>query len=431
MTQSPQDRRQAQALEAIDRVLDSFYAEEPTVFEPGRSRIQLAAPTFGKPEVMEAIDSLLSGFVTMGRKCREFEEVVGRSLGTSNVLFANSGSSTNLLAVSALSNPRVERHWKAGDEIITPAVTWSTTVWPLVQNGLKPVFVDVRPETFTIDLDKLEAAITPRTRGIALVHMLGNPVDMDRVLDIARRHDLTVFEDCCEALGATFKGRPVGTMGDAGSYSTFFSHHITTIEGGLMTTPRDDVAEAARSLREHGWTRSLESRSEWAKRYPGIDDRFLFANLGYNLRPTEVNGAFGLHQWPRLPEFLKTRAENHRFWTEHMRQYEDVIHIMEAPDGASHFSFVAMPKRDAPFTRQEWSQFLESKGIETRPVMTGNFLRHPAWDVVPHEVRGSLEVADFVGDQGMLWGNHHLIGKTEREYVADQVDAFMKTKGLA
>ncbi len=419
--------RQA-ATKAISDILESFYAPGPAEFEPGVTRIPLSAPTFGKPEILEAIDSLLSGYVTMGRKCRQFEEMVEHDMGVKTALFANSGSSTNLLAVAALANSWVKGHWKPGDEIITPAVTWSTTVWPLVQHGLKPVFVDVDPATLTIDLDKLEAAITPRTRGIALVHLLGNPVDMTRVMDIAQRHNLLVFEDCCEALGARWRGKPVGTIGDAGSFSTYFSHHITTIEGGLMTTDREDVAEASRALREHGWTRSLRARKDWAERTPGVDDRFLFANLGYNLRPTEISGAFGIHQWKRLPDFLATRAENHTFWAKRLAKYENVLHVVEAPEGSSHFSFAASPRRDAPFTRKDWATFLESKGIETRPIMTGNFLRHPAWKDLPHGVVGELPVADFVSDQGLLWGNHHLIGPTERAFIADAVDEFMENR---
>lgn len=415
----------ASALEEIAATLRRHYATPPPVFQAGRTRIPLSTPTFGFDEVLETIESMLSGHVTMGRKCREFEAMVERDLRVKTALFANSGSSTNLLAVAALCNPSVKGHWKPGDEIITPAVTWSTTVWPLIQYGLQPVFVDVDPKTLTIDLDQLEAAITPRTRGLALVHLLGNPIDMDRVMDIARRHSLLVFEDCCEALGATWKGKAVGTFGDAGSFSTYFSHHITTVEGGLLTTNREDVAEAVRGLREHGWTRSLKARASWAAKFPGIDDRFLFADLGYNLRPTELNGAFGIHQWKRLPAFLEARAANHTHWTRALAEYRDVLHLVDAPAGASHFSFAASPKRDAPFTRADWSAFLESNGIETRPIMTGNFLRHPAWLTYKATVRGPLDVADFVSDQGLLWGNHHAIGPAERAFITQVTHEFL------
>lgn len=413
---------QQSSLDHIRLAVDAHF-EKPS---QARCRVPLSAPAYGSAEVMEAIESLLSGNLTMGKKCRQFEDMVSKSLGSPSVLFANSGSSTNLLAVSALCNPWVKGHLKPGDEVITPAVTWSTTCWPLLQNGLVPVFVDVNPGTLTIDLDKLEEAITPKTKAIALVHLLGNPVDMDRVMDIAYAHDLLVFEDCCEALGATWKGKSVGTFGDAGSFSTYFSHHITTIEGGLLTTSRWDVAEAARALREHGWTRGLKRRSEWAERSPGIDERFLFANLGYNLRPTEIGAAFGLHQWPRLPEILAARRRNHDFWNARLGKYSHLLHIVEAPPGSSPFSFAASPREDAPFSRKEWAFALESAGIETRPIMTGNFLRHPVWRDLPHRVHGSLEVADFVSDQGLLWGNHQAIDRETLGYVADVVDSFME-----
>lgn len=409
------------SLDQIASIVKQHF-ENPS--EP-RCKLPLSAPAYDSNEVMEAIESLLSGNLTMGKKCRQFEEMVAQDLDVAHALFANSGSSTNLLAVAALSNPWVKNHWKPGDEIITPAVTWSTTVWPLLQHGLVPKFVDVNPRTLTIDLDKLEESITPETRGIALVHLLGNPVDMDRVLDIAYEHGLLVFEDCCEAMGATWKGKPVGTFGDVGSFSTYFSHHITTIEGGLLTTSRWGVAEAARALREHGWTRGLSARSEWARKSPGIDERFLFANLGYNLRPTEIAASFGLHQWPRLPQILQARRKNHDFWTHRFQKYSHLLHMVEAPQGASPFSFAAFPREDAPFSRKEWASFLETMGVETRPIMTGNFLRHPVWRDLPHKVHGSLDVADLVSDQGLLWGNHQAISQETLVFVADAVDSFM------
>lgn len=412
---------QSSAFDRIRPIVED-YLKNPVA---PRCRVPLSAPAYGSAEVMEAIETLLSGNLTMGKKCRQFEEMVARDLGVRTVLFANSGSSSNLLAVAALSNPWVKNHWKLGDEIITPAVTWSTTCWPIVQHGLVPVFVDVNPDTFTIDLEKLEAAISPRTRGIAIVHLLGNPVNMDKVMDIAARHNLLVFEDCCEAMGATWNGRPVGSFGDAGSFSTYFSHHITTIEGGLLTTQREDVAEATRALREHGWTRSLQTRAVWAHENPNIDERFLFANVGYNLRPTEIGASFGLHQWPKLPDIVETRLKNHYFWMNRLRKYDHLLHFIKAPLGASPFSFAASPREDAPFSRKEWASFLESVGIETRPIMTGNFLRHPAWRDLPHRVHGSLEVADFVSDQGLLWGNHQAISTETLHYVADAVDSFM------
>ncbi len=411
------------SLDGIRPIVESHF-KKPV---PPRVRLPLSAPAYDSNEVMEAIESLLSGNLTMGKKCRQFEDMVCMDLGPKVFsLFANSGSSSNLLAVTALTNPWVKNHWNPGDEIITPAVTWSTTVWPLLQNGLVPVFVDVDPDTLVIDVDRLEAAITPRTRGIALVHLLGNPVNMDEIVDIASAHGLLVFEDCCEAMGATWKGKPVGTFGDAGSFSTYFSHHITTIEGGIMTTCRADVAETGRALREHGWTRSLYNREKWAKESPGIDERFLFANLGYNLRPTEIGASFGLHQWPRLPKILEARRKNHDFWAKRLDKYRHLLHIVDSPEGASPFSFAAFPARDAPFSRNQWASFLESRGIETRPIMTGNFLRHPVWNDQPHKTHGPLDVANFVSDQGLLWGNHQAIDQKTLNYVADSVDDFME-----
>jgi CDP-6-deoxy-D-xylo-4-hexulose-3-dehydrase len=233
----------------------------------------------------------------------------------------NSGSSANLLAASILSNARFPRRLAPGDEVIVPAVAWSTTYFPLAHVGAVPVLVDVNLETFTIDPGAAEAAVTARTRALLPVHLLGNPCDMERLLHLAQRRDLFLIEDACEAHGAQFNGRMVGSFGNIGTFSFYFSHHISTIEGGMLVTSDDRVADLARVLRAHGWQRDMKTKVPVSDSI--LDPRYLFVNLGYNLRPTELQGAFGVHQVGKLEGFIRTRRENAEYWNSSLQKYSD------------------------------------------------------------------------------------------------------------
>ena len=275
----------------------------------------------GKKRSRAAIEVLRSSFVTMGRRCAEFEETFANYLGVKNAIFVNSGSSANLLALFALANPEspLAKQGKTfrspGDEVIVPSVTWSTTIWPIVHAGGVPVLVDSDPETLQMNLEAVENAIGPNTVGICPVHVLGNAVPMPELLSLAKSHGLWVLEDTCEALGTKNEGRFIGTFGDTGTFSFYFSHHITTIEGGMVVTDNDDLAELMRCMRAHGWTRNLKKRNSVEAKYPQIDPRFLFINTGFNLRPTEISAAFGLPQLRKLAGFNRRRAEIADHWS--------------------------------------------------------------------------------------------------------------------
>ena len=255
--------------------------------------VRLHEPTFGADEIFAATETLLSTWVTMGRQVRAFEAAFTGAHGFAEGVMNNSGSSANLLAIAALANPTTLDRLKPGDEVIVSAVSWSTTVWPLIQHGLVPVIVDIDQDTLNIDPGEIERAIGPRTRAVMPVHVYGNPCDMDALGDICHRHDLVLIEDCCEALGASYKGVPVGGFGRVATFSFYFSHHMTTLEGGITIAQRADDAELMRILRAHGWIREVEDQERWRQRYPNIHPRFLFVNLGYNLRATELQGAMG------------------------------------------------------------------------------------------------------------------------------------------
>jgi len=384
-------------------------------------------PSYGAEEVNEAIDSMLSSRVTMGEKVRRFERLWAEYLGVAEAVMVNSGSSANLVAIAALVNPAFPRPLGPGDEVIVPAVAWSTTYFPLVNAGLVPVLVDVDLDTFTIDPEAAARAVGPRTRAILPVHLLGNACDMRALGALAERHGLVMVEDSCEAHGARFEGKPVGTFGAFGTFSFYFSHHISTIEGGMVVTDDAARADLARTLRAHGWIRDVKRRPSIPD--APIDERFLFVNLGYYLRPTELQGAFGIHQMPKLEPFIKVRRDNVEYWNTAVRRHGRWLRECPGRDSAGSrsvwFGYPITVRPEAPFSRETLVEFLEGRGIATRPIMAGNFRDQPAIRLFPHRIAGSLKGAEHVMRQSFFIGNHHAISDADRAYVVACLDEFM------
>ena len=408
-----------------------FQAAPPPPFVPGQTRIPLNAPSFGWEEVWEAIDSMLSMQVTMGAKVKRFESAFADYLGVKHAVMVNSGSSANLLALSVLANPLAPRPLLPGDEVITPAVTWVTTVYPIINVGAVPVLVDVDLDTFDIDLAEIERALSPRTRAIMPVHLLGNPCHMQAIMDIARRHDLMVIEDACEAHGAAIDGRRVGSFGDLATFSFFFTHHVATVEGGMLVTSDDQLAELARALRAFGWIRDLRDGEELARRHPDIDPRFLFVNIGYNFKPTELQAAFGLHQLARLDAFIAARRTNAKFWSDELGHLSHLGVHHERP-GTTHvwFGYPVTVRPDAPFSRAELMAFLESRGLETRPIVAGNVAEQPGLRLFPHRSVGDLANSRFIHRNCFYFGNHQGVGPAERQAVAGYFREFIEGIGV-
>ncbi len=416
----------------IESLVREYFSGNNEPSAPGSARIPLAVPPYGWEEVWEGIECLLTANVTMGNKVREFENLFAQYLGARHAIMVNSGSSANLLALSILTNPATENHIQPGDEIITPAVTWATTVLPIINCGALPVLVDVDLETFNLDVDQVEEAITEKTRAIMVVHLLGNPCDMKRVADVARAHDLFVIEDACEAHGAEFNGRKVGTFGDLATFSFYFSHHITTIEGGMIVTSNDAYAERARSMRSFGWIRDLKDADRVAAEHSEIDPRFLFVNPGYNIRPTEIQGAFGIHQIKKLDAFIEIRRSNARFWTASLREYSDCLRVHEERSGTRHawFAYPLTVNDGAPFSRDQLVDFLEERGVETRPIMAGNIAEQPVMRLLPHRRVGDLANSRSVMRNSFLIGNHAGVGHEERTAVVEHIKEFAaRTRG--
>jgi CDP-4-dehydro-6-deoxyglucose reductase, E1 len=413
--------RQAELIERMRELVDEYFAARPPE-DP--THCPLSVPLYGAEEVMSALEVLLSQNVTMGARVREFEQEFARFIGSRHAVMVNSGSSANLLALSILSSSVTTSGLHPGDEVIVPAMAWSTTIAPILQVGSVPVFVDVDPQTLNLRPEDLARAWSPRTGAIFVVHLLGNPVAMEQVMSFARDRDLWVVEDTCESLGSTVDGRNAGAFGDIGTFSFYFSHHITTVEGGMLVTDDDRLASLARSMRSHGWTRDMVERRELEAANPWIDPRFLFVHLGYNIRPMEVQAAFGLVQLRRLEEFNEQRRRNARALIDALRDLEDELEFVAEQEGgrSTWFGFTVMTK-DAQ-TRQALSDHLESRGIETRPIVAGNLAIQPAFRDSPHRTVGSLANATGVGQRGLFIGNHPSLDERRIEHITGAFRSF-------
>ncbi len=415
----------------LKSLIREYFSQQPKrEFKPGVSGIPLVISSYGSEEVIEALDCLLTTQVTMGEKVKHFESMFADYIGARHAVMVNSGSSANLLILSILTNPALSDHLKPGDEVITPAVTWATTVWPIINCNLIPVLVDVDLETFNISIDEIKKAITPKTRAIMPVHLLGNPCPMDKIMEIAQEYNLYVIEDTCEAHGAEHEDSKAGSFGHFSSFSFFFSHHISTIEGGMVLTNDDSLAEMARALRVFGWVRDLKDKGNIAREYAGIDPRYLFLNVGYNFRPTEMQAAFGIHQMKRLEKFIKIRRQNASFWLERLRDYEDCLLMHQEAAETRHvwFGYPITVKPNSPFTREDLVSFLEKKGVETRPIMAGNIAEQPAMAHFPHRQVGELPNSRLIMRNSFFFGNHHGITEAEREAIADYIREFMDSQ---
>ena len=430
------NHKQQYLLEEIKSKIYEFYmTRDESNFIPGETRVPLMAHSFSWEEVNQAIDSLLKDNITLNhpesKKVYEFEDTWSNYIGCKNGIMVNSGSSANLIALFALSNPTISNHIKVGDEIITPAVTWHTTVSPILCVGATPVFVDVKLDDFTIDVEKIEKSITPKTKAIMPVHLLGNPCQMEQINHIALKNNLFVIEDTCEAHGAEIKENKCGSFGNVGTFSFFFSHHITTMEGGMVVTNDDQIAELIRIMRSQGVIRNTKKHHKFKEeflsneKYKDLDISYLFANLGFNLRPTEINGGFGIEQFKKFNSILNKRRKNGNYWSEKLNKFDKYFHTPKKNNNASAwFSFPLVIKESAPFKRSQLIDFLNEKKIENRPIMSGNITSQPGMKLFNHR-KASLQNSDLIHNNGLFWGNHQNINQEQLEYVTNAIEEFI------
>ncbi|HXJ18092.1 MAG TPA: DegT/DnrJ/EryC1/StrS family aminotransferase, partial [Candidatus Polarisedimenticolia bacterium] len=382
----------------------------------------LASPTWDEAELAAIRNVVSSGQFTMGERVAEFEADFARYVGSRYCVMVNSGSSANLLMAAALSYQEGSRV-KRGDEVIVPAVSWSTTYFPFHQYGLKLKIVDVDSETLNYDLDALEEAITDRTRIVVAVNLLGNPNDFERIKKLVSSRDIILLEDNCESLGGRFGSKMSGTFGLMGTFSTFFSHHISTMEGGMVATDDEELYHILICLRAHGWTRNLPKKNRVCgeKSDDPFYESFRFVLPGYNLRPTELNAAIGLEQLKKLPGFIRTRREN-------AEQFKSVLgdhrhfQIQKEIGQSSWFGFSLVIKPGAPIGRAQVVRAMAEKGIECRPIVAGNFARSESCKWMDTEVFGELKNADRVHEFGLFVGNHHYRLDAEIRLLADTLN---------
>lgn len=367
----------------------------------------LATSTWDEAEYQAIQRVIESNMFTMGPLVRKFEEDFAGYVGSRYCVMVNSGSSANLLMIAALRF-RKENALLAGEEIIVPAVSWSTTYHPLQQYGLKLKFVDVDRDTLNYDLTALAGAVTDKTRAIMVVNLLGNPNDFDTITRIVGDRNIIVIEDNCESLGAELGGRQAGTFGLMGSYSSFFSHHISTMEGGMVVTDDEELYHIMLSVRAHGWTRSLPKNNllTGTKSDDAFVESFKFVLPGYNLRPLEMSGAIGIEQIRKLPTIVSERRKNAEKFLELMRDYPQFRTQKEIGE-SSWFGFSLIVDESASFKRADVIRVFDAYRIDVRPIVAGNFAKNEAMRWFDYEIHGELKNADDLDVNGLFIGNHH------------------------
>lgn len=410
----------------------------PRKFVPGETPVPVAGRVFDAAEVQNLVESGLDFWLTTGRFAAEFEREFARVCGVRHAMLVNSGSSANLLALSCLTSPTLgERRLRPGDEIITTAAGFPTTLNPVIQNGLVPVFVDVLVPSYNVDPSQLEAAMSERTRAVMLAHTFGNPFDLDAVTEFAQRHKLWLIEDCCDAVGATYRGRPVGTFGDLMTASFYPAHHITMGEGGCVLTNRAALKSLVESLRDWGrdcWcepgiANTCGKRFDWqlGGLPHGYDHKYTYSHIGYNLKLTDMQAAVGVAQLQKLPAFIAARRANFRAVHDRLLGFEEFFILPEPTPGAepSWFGFPIAVRPNAPFTRGQIVRYLEDHKIATRPPLGGNLVRQPAYRDVPHRTVGALPNSDFMMNHVFWVGIYPGITPPMIDYMIDTLTHFV------
>jgi CDP-6-deoxy-D-xylo-4-hexulose-3-dehydrase len=422
----------SEILELVRRYHEVAFA--PKEFRPGESPVPCAGRVFDDQELALLVDSSLDFWLTTGRYADQFEREFAARFGVRHALLVNSGSSANLVALSALTSPKLgDRRLKPGDEVITVAAGFPTTVNPILQNKLVPVFVDVDLPTYNIDPSELEPALSGRTRAIMIAHTLGNPFDLGAVSDFARKHDLWLVEDCCDAVGATYRGKNVGTFGDLATVSFYPAHHITMGEGGCVLTDRPRLKTLVESFRDWGrdcWCapgadNTCGKRFDWqlGSLPHGYDHKYIYSHIGYNLKLTDMQAAVGVAQLGKLDGFVAARRANFARLYEGLSDLQEFFLLPEATPGSepSWFGFPLIVRAGAPFSRAELVNHLNARKIGTRQVFAGNLLRQPAYAGIEHRQIGELPNTDIVMNQALWVGVYPGLRDEHVDFVAESL----------
>jgi CDP-4-dehydro-6-deoxyglucose reductase, E1 len=421
----------------VRRYYDAQFASRP--FASERDLVHYAGRVFDAEELCNLVDASLDFFLTANRYADRFESEFAEYFDVSDAILVNSGSSANLIALTTLTSPKLGRRGlQAGDEVVTVAAGFPTTLAPILQNNLVPVFVDVTLGDYTADRDQLRSAIGPKTRAIMMAHTLGVPFDLDIVGELAAEHDLWIIEDNCDALGSRYRGRLTGTFGHLATVSFYPAHHITMGEGGCVVTNDAQLARIARSFRDWGRdcycaggennTCGTRFSQQFGSLPRGFDHKYVYSHVGYNLKVTDMQAAIGCAQLAKLDSFVAARRHNFDRLMASLRAYEDRLILPKAPAAAepSWFGFAITVRESAGFTRAELVQFLEANRIETRTLFAGNLLRHPAFENIPRRVVGDLRNTDAVMNGTFFVGVYPGLDEARLHHMTAAFDRFMR-----
>jgi CDP-6-deoxy-D-xylo-4-hexulose-3-dehydrase len=411
----------------------------PKTFDPDKDLVHYAGRVFDAEEIVNLVDASLDFYLTANRYAERFESEFADYLGLSNALLVNSGSSANLVALTSLTSPKLkDRRLKPGNEVITTACGFPTTLNPILQNQLVPVFVDVNLGDYTAIPERLAAAIGPKTKAIVMAHTMGVPFHLDAVMDLVKKHNLWLIEDNCDALGSTYRNKLTGTYGHISTFSFYPAHHITLGEGGCVATDDDDLARIARSIRDWGrdcYCAGGESNT-CGKRFSqqfgtlpyGYDHKYVYSHIGYNLKVTDMQAAVGCAQLQKLEQFIARRKENFRKLTEILKPYADRLILPMATENSdpSWFGYVITVKDQAGFTRNDLTTFMETNRIETRNLFSGNLLCHPAYQKIPQRISGNLTNTNIIMNNTFFIGVYPGISEIHLDYIAQVFARFMK-----
>lgn len=406
-------------------------------FVPGVTPVPASGKVIGAPELKNLVDASLDGWLTSGRFNDAFEKQLGQFLGIKHVLTTNSGSSSNLLSLSALTSPQLKEHALCpGDEVITLAAGFPTTVNPILQNGMVPVFVDAHIPTYNVDANLIEAAVSKKTKAMMLAHTLGNPFNVAEVTRIAAKYDLWLIEDCCDALGATYDGRLVGGFGDIATLSFYPAHHITMGEGGAVFTNDDALKKVLESLRDWGRDCYCDPGKEntCGKRFRyqlgslpfGYDHKYTYSHAGYNLKITDMQAAAGLAQLSRLPGFIEKRRQNFAYFASRLRGLEEFLILPEATPGSnpSWFGFPITLRPSAAVSRVDLLKYLDQHKIGTRLLFGGNLVRQPYFSNRNYRISGSLETTDIIMNSTFWIGVYPGLSQIMLDFVVEKLETF-------
>ena len=437
MTSGKKDALREQILELVGKYYDEAFPKKP--FLGGISQIPVSGKVFDGDELTNLVDSSLDFWLTSGRYAHEFEEEFAKVMGVKHAMLCNSGSSANLLAISALKSERLgDRALVDGDEVITLAAGFPTTVNPIIQNRLVPVFIDCELGTYDATAENIQAAISPRTRAIVMAHTLGNPFNLDAVMQIAKENKLFVVEDTCDAVGATYDGKPVGSFGDLSTASFYPAHHVTMGEGGCVLAKTASMRKIVESLRDWGrdcWCLTGEDntcgrRFDWqlgGLPY-GYDHKYTYSHIGYNLKLTDMQAAVGVAQLKKLPSFIAARRKNFNRLYEGLKKYEEffVLPATTPKSEPSWFGFLLTVRPGAPFTRYDIVQHLEAHRIGTRQLFGGNLLAQPAYQNIEHRVSGTLKNTEIVSTGSFWIGVYPGLSDEMIDFMIETISVFIE-----